>query len=197
MIHREPSVGLVNGLYATTTGTGGLTVIQVLKYPSDKMMELNITGQQGEVMKESVEYAMKIAYSLLSDEMKNMILKDSKNKKNFGLHIHTPDAGTKKDGPSAGTAMTLALYSVLTNTKVNNTIAMTGEIDLCRNVKAIGGVYAKLYGAKASGVKTVLIPRENIDDVEILRNDKISPEDENFKVRFIDTIEDVIRLCII
>ena len=196
-IHATPSVGLVNGLYATTTGTGGLTVIQVLKYPSEKMMELTITGQQGEVMKESVEYAMKIAYSLLSDEMKNNILHDSKNKKNFGLHIHTPDAGTKKDGPSAGAAMTLAIYSVLTNRMVLNTIAMTGEIDLCRNVKAIGGVYAKLYGAKASGVKTVLIPRENIDDMEILRNDKISPEDDKFKVIFVDTIYDIIKHCIV
>jgi len=196
-IHREPSVGLVNGLYATTTGVGGLTVIQVLKYPSDKMMDLTITGQQGEVMKESVEYAMKIAYSLLPDETKNMILKDSKNKKNFGLHIHTPDAGTKKEGPSAGAAMTLAIYSVLTGMKVNNTIALTGEIDLWRNVKAIGGVYAKLYGAKLAGVKTVLIPKENEDDIMILRNENISPEDDEFKVILVDSIDDVIRHCIV
>ena len=196
-VHKNPEVGLVNGLYATTIGIGGLTVIQVMKYPSDKMMELKITGQQGEVMKESVEYAMKIAYSLLSEDMKYKILEDSKNKNNFGLLIHTPDASTKKEGPSAGAAMTLAIYSVLSNMKVNNTVALTGEIDLWKNVKMIGGVGAKLNGAKNAGIKLALIPKENLDDLVILRNEGISPEDDNFKVDTIETIEDVIRLCIV
>jgi ATP-dependent Lon protease len=194
--HSQPEVGLVNGLYATNSGIGGLTAIQVVKYPSEKMMDITITGQQGEVMKESVEYAMKIAYSLLSDEGKEKILEDSKNKKNFGLLIHAPDAGTKKDGPSAGAAITLAIYSVLTNKKIDNTMALTGEIDLWKNIKEIGGVYAKLTGAKKAGVKTVLIPRENLRDLEILREDGSSPEDENFKVITVDTIYDIIDLMI-
>lgn len=195
-IHLLPEVGLVNGLYATTSGIGGLTVIQVMKYPSEKMMEHTITGQQGEVMKESVEYAMKIAYSMLSDEEKSKILEDSRNKNNFGLLIHAPDAATKKDGPSAGAAMTLAIYSVLSNKKINNFVAMTGEIDLWRKVKAIGGVYAKLLGAKNAGVKIALIPRENLDDLEILRQEGTSPEDDTFKVELIDTIKDVVSYCI-
>jgi len=184
-------------MYATTSGVGGLTAIQVMKYPSEKMMELTITGQQGEVMKESVEYAMKIAYSMLPDNVKNKILEDSKNKNHFGLIVHTPDAGTKKDGPSAGVGMTLAIYSVLMNRMVNNTISMTGEIDLWKNVRAIGGVGAKLTGAKNAGVKTALIPKENMEDMIILRNEGSSPEDDNFKVIFIEKIEDVIDLCLI
>jgi len=196
-IHKNPEVGLVNGLYATSSGVGGLTVIQVMKYPSDKMMELKITGQQGEVMKESVEYAMKIAYSLLNQDEQNKILEDSRNKNNFGLLIHTPDAGTKKEGPSAGTAMTLAIYSVLSNKKVDNKIALTGEIDLWKNVKMIGGVSAKLNGAKIAGVKLALIPKENEDDLNILRDEGNSPEDESFVVKLIETIEDVISICII
>ena len=195
MTHKNPEIGLVNGLYATTTGIGGLTPIQVMKYPSDKMLDLTITGQQGDVMKESVAYALRIAYNMLSTEEIQKILDDSMNKKNFGLLIHTPDAATKKDGPSAGAAMTLAIYSVLTGKKINNMIAMTGEIDLCKNVKAIGGVYAKLTGAKAAGVKLALIPKENLDDIIILRNENNSPEDENFKVEFIETLEDVIRIA--
>jgi ATP-dependent Lon protease len=195
-IHSNPEVGLVNGLYATNTGTGGLTVIQVIKYPSDKMLELKMTGQQGEVMKESVEYAMKIAYNLLNEEEKNKILEDSKNKINFGLLIHTPEAGTKKEGPSAGAAMTLAIYSVLTNKKVDNTIALTGEIDLWKNIKMIGGVYAKLIGAKNAGIKLVLLPNENLEDLEILRNENMSPEDDTFKVNFVDTIEDIIEIML-
>jgi ATP-dependent Lon protease len=196
-IHSIPEIGMVNGLYASTSGVGGLTVIQVMKYPSDKMMDLTITGQQGEVMKESVEYAMKIAYNMLTESEKNKIQEDSRNKNNFGLLIHTPDAATKKDGPSAGAAMTLAIYSVLSNKKIDNTIAMTGEIDLWKKIKAIGGVYAKLSGAKNAGVRLALIPKENMDDIEILRNEGISPEDENFKVELIETIQDVIKYCIL
>jgi ATP-dependent Lon protease len=195
--HTEPMIGLVNGLYATSTGVGGLTQIQVMKYPSDKMLDLTITGQQGEVMKESVSYALRIAYNMLTEEEKQKILDDASNKKNFGLLVHTPEAATKKDGPSAGAAMSLAIYSVLSGKKINNTIAMTGEIDLCRNVKIIGGVHAKLYGAKAAGIKLALIPRENLEDLDILRNDNISPEDETFKVELIDTFEDVIKHCIV
>ena len=196
-IHSIPEIGLVNGLYATNTGIGGLTVIQVIKYPSDKMLELKMTGQQGEVMKESVEYAMKIAFNLLTPEEQNKILEDSKNKNNFGLLIHTPDAGTKKEGPSAGAAMTLAIYSVLTNRKVDNTIALTGEIDLWKNIKEIGGLYAKLNGAKNAGIRLALIPRDNMEDLEILRNEMISPEDEIFKVEIVDTIEDIIQLALV
>ena len=195
--HTEPMVGLVNGLYATSSGVGGLTPIQVMKYPSDKMLDLTITGQQGDVMKESVSYALRIAYNMLSDEEKQKIIDDANNKKNFGLLVHTPEAATKKDGPSAGAAMTLAIYSVLTNKKINNNIAMTGEIDLCRNVKIIGGVHAKLSGAKSAGIKLALIPKENLDDLNILRNDNISPEDELFNVEFIETFEDVIKYCIV
>jgi len=195
--HTDPMVGLVNGLYATTSGVGGLTPIQVMKYPSDKMLDLTITGQQGDVMKESVSYALRIAYDMLSDEEKQKIMDDASNKKNFGLLVHTPEAATKKDGPSAGAAMTLAIYSALTNKKINNEIAMTGEIDLCRNVKIIGGVHAKLSGAKSAGIKLALIPKENLEDLNILRNDNISPEDDLFKVELIEKFEDIIKFCII
>ena len=189
----EPSVGLVNGLYATTSGIGGLTVIQVMKYPADKMLELDMTGKQGEVMKESVNYAKKIAFGLLSEEEKQKIIEDGQNKKAFGLHIHTPEAATPKDGPSAGAAMTLAIYSVLTGRKINNKIAMTGEIDLCGRVTAIGGVDAKLNGAKRSGVTKALIPKENEEDLDKLRRDGLSPEDDTFEVVLIDHIDQVLE----
>ena len=196
-IGSKPAVGLVNGLYATTTGVGGLTIIQAMKYPSDKMLELSLTGQQGDVMKESCEYAKRIAYNLLSKEEQEKILKDTTDKKHFGIHIHTPEAATKKDGPSAGAAMTLAIYSVLTGKRVNNKVALTGEIDLCKNVTAIGGVYAKLSGAKKAGIKKALIPKENLEDLKILRNEGNSPEDNNFEVCTIETIEDVLKHCLV
>ncbi len=196
MIHKNPEIGLVNGLYATTTGMGGLTPIQVMKYPSEKMLDLTLTGQQGDVMKESMNYALRIAYNMLTEEEQNKILLDASNKKNFGLLIHTPEAATKKDGPSAGIAITLAIYSVLTGKKIKNNVAMTGEIDLCKNARAIGGVYAKLMGAKAAGITLALIPKENEEDLQILRNENNSPEDDNFKVILIDSIEDAIKNAI-
>ena len=193
----EPCIGIVNGLYATTTGIGGLTMIQIVKYPSDKMLELTLTGKQGEVMKESVEYAKRIAFSLLTVEEQRKLIEDSKDKKSFGLHVHTPEAATPKDGPSAGAAMTLAIYSILSNKKVNNTVALTGEIDLCKNVTAIGGVGAKLNGAKRAGAKKALIPDENLEDLEKLRRDGISPEDDEFQVFTIKHIDEVLKHCII
>lgn len=192
-INKVPEVGLVNGLYATTSGVGGLTVIQAMKYPSEKMLDLTTTGQQGDVMKESVNYAFKIAYSLLDDIERDLILENPK----FGIHIHTPEAATKKDGPSAGAAMTLAIYSLLTGKQVRNDVAMTGEIDLCKNVTAIGGVYAKLMGAKKAGVKLALIPEENMEDLIILRDEGISPEDDTFDVKPISTIYDVIKYALV
>jgi len=193
---KEPSVGLVNGLYATTSGIGGLTVIQVMKYPSNKMLELELTGKQGEVMKESMNYALKIAFSLLTENQQQKIIDDSNEKKNFGLHIHTPEAAVPKDGPSAGAAITLAIYSVLSGQKVDNKVALTGEIDLCKNVTAIGGVHAKLCGAKKAGVTKALIPEENLEDLEILRREGTSPEDDTFEVHTISTIYDVLKHCI-
>lgn len=192
-IGKSPSVGLVNGLYATSTGIGGLTIIQVMRFPSSKMLELNLTGKQGDVMKESVNYALRIAFGLLTKKQQQKIIDDANDKKAFGLHVHTPEAATPKDGPSAGAAMTIAIYSVLTNKKIKNTVAMTGEIDLCRNVTMIGGLYAKLEGAKAAGVKTALVPKDNEDDLLKMRRDGISPECSTFKVVLVSTIEEVMK----
>ena len=93
--------------------------------------------------------------------------------------------------------MTLAIYSILSGRKINNEVALTGDIDLMKNVTAIGGVYAKLNGAKEAGVKKALIPKENLDDLDILRDKGNSPEDENFTVETVETIEDVMRHCLI
>lgn len=195
-IHNEPTVGLVNGLYATTSGIGGLTPIQVVKYPSNKMLDLELTGKAGEVMKESVQYALKIAWILLTKEEQDTILNDANNKKTFGIHIHCPDAATPKDGPSAGAAFTLAIYSLLTNKKINNKICMTGEIDMLGNITAIGGVSAKLLGGKNAGCELALIPEENLEDLEILRKNNSSPEDNNFKVVTIKHIKQVLEYAI-
>jgi len=193
----EPMVGLVNGLYATTSGVGGLTVIQLSRFPSDKMLDIMLTGKPGDMMKESVQYALKVAWGLLTKKLQNKLIKDSHNKKSFGIHIHCPDAATPKDGPSAGAAFTLAIYSLLTEKKINNKICMTGEIDLLGNITAIGGVESKLFGGKKAGCTLGLIPHENWEDFEILKRDGNSPEDDTFQVKSISNIKELIKYAII
>ena len=165
-IHDKPSVGLVSGLYATNSGLGGLTIIQVMKVNSDKKFSLEkLTGNQGDVMKESMSCAMTLAWNIIPENIKNSIYEC---KENWGIHIHCPEGGTPKDGPSAGLAITLGIISRLTNIPIKNTVAMTGEVDLLGNACAIGGLYSKLQGSLIAGVKQVLIPYENKNDLEII-----------------------------
>lgn len=165
-IHDKPCVGIVNGLYATVSGLGGLTLIQVMKINSDKKFSLEkLTGNQGDVMKESMSCAMTLAWNIIPESIKNSIYEC---KENWGIHIHCPEGGTPKDGPSGGLGISLAIVSRLTNISIKNTVAMTGEVDLLGNACAIGGLYSKLAGALNAGVKQVLIPLQNKKDLEII-----------------------------
>jgi ATP-dependent Lon protease len=196
-IHTEPAVGLVNGLYATASGIGGITVIQAIKFPSSKMLEIELTGKAGDVMKESVQYSLKVAWSLLTKEEQDTIIEDSNNKKIFGIHIHCPDGATPKDGPSAGLAFTLAIYSLLTGKKVNNKICMTGEVDLQGESGIIGGLESKLPGGKKAGCTLALIPKDNMEDLERMRREGLSPEDDNFKVLPVTHIKEILLYALV
>jgi endopeptidase La len=165
-MHNEPRVGIVNGLYATTAGLGGLTVIQVMRIYSDKKYSLEkLTGSQGDVMKESMNCAMTLAWNILPENIRKEI---EENKEGFGLHIHCPEGATPKDGPSAGLAITLGIISRLTNISIRNDVAMTGEVDLIGNAHEIGGLYSKLQGAYQCGINKVLIPFDNKKDLDII-----------------------------
>ena len=186
-----PRVGIINGLYATASGGGGLTIIQVLETASKGDMTLELTGLQGETMKESMSCAKTIASSMLSEIQKLKL----KNKDNFGLHIHCPSAGMKKDGPSAGAAITCAILSRICNIPTINTVAMTGEIDLYGNVTAIGGLDCKITGAKRAGVEKILCPKQNEHDYDLFV-EHLKDNDEDISkypcVIFVDTIFDII-----
>jgi endopeptidase La len=166
-IAKKPLVGVVNGLYATQAGTGGLTIIEVMNIPSEKTLSLELTGQQGDVMKESMKCAKTVVWNILPEDLKKNIF-ENYNKSYSGLHIHCPEGGTPKDGPSAGIAICTAIVSKLCNIKIKNDVAMTGEISLREGGKVlkIGGLSAKLLGAKKAGVKTVIIPEDNQEDYE-------------------------------
>lgn len=189
MIHKEPSVGIINGLYASTLGIGGITTIQIMKISSAATsLQLELTGKLGDVMKESTVCAKTVANRLLTKEEKDK-LNDELKTNSFSLHIHCPDGATPKDGPSAGITLTTAIYSMLTNKKIRNDIAMTGEIDLLGNVKAIGGLDCKINGAIMAGVKTVLFPEENLSDYQqIINSNLLNGEIECIPVSSIEQV---------
>ena len=163
-IFPKPQMGLVNGLYATNAGLGGITVIEVLKTPSERAYSLQLTGQQGDVMKESMYCAKTLAWNLIPTSIKKEIKEDWEKNGQWGLHIHCPEGATPKDGPSAGCAITIAIISRMCNINVRNVVAITGEIDLNGNIGQVGGISSKLEGALNAGVEKVFIPKDNEDD---------------------------------
>ena len=190
-ISPKPVVGVINGLYATAGGGGGITIIQVLETPSKGEITLELTGLQGETMKESMSCAKTTSMSLLNEVQKLKL----KSKDGFGLHIHCPAGGTKKDGPSAGAAITCAILSRMLNIPTVNTVAMTGEIDLFGNVTAIGGLDCKITGAHRAGVKKVLCPKDNEHDYNLfIEHLKDNNEDLDLypQIVLVETIFDVI-----
>jgi len=196
-IAKEPQVGLVNGLYATSAGTGGITIIEVMRTPSDTKLSLELTGNQGDVMKESMRCAKTVAWNLLPYDIKKKIKTEWDEVGSFGLHIHCPDAAMPKDGPSAGIAITSAILSRLCNVKIRNTVAMTGEIDLNGKVHAIGGLDSKLDGAKRAGATKVLVPSENEDDykriINTMSDDERNTYTDNFEIKIVSHYKDVVN----
>ena len=126
-------------------------------FQTDLKRDLLITGQLGDVMKESVQIALTLVKSLYP--------KESKVFEDHDLHIHVPEGAVPKDGPSAGITLTTALASLITGKAVDTDYAMTGEVSRRGVVMPIGGVPEKLMAAQRAGVKRVLIPEENTDDL--------------------------------
>ena len=159
IIERKNFVGVVNGLAYTEVG-GDILMIEAVKLPEGKG-EIKFTGDLGNVMKESIQ----IAFSLVKSKAKDFGIDPSIFKKH-DIHIHVPDGATPKDGPSAGITMVTAIVSLLTNMPVSKYLAMTGEISLRGAVLPIGGLREKLTSAVRSGVREVILPKDNEKDLE-------------------------------
>jgi endopeptidase La len=191
-IHIESLVGVVNGLYATDGGKGGVLPIQIFNnYTSsdDSKFMLRLTGSQRRVMRESVMSAFTTAMHQIKEKVRLNFL----TKHPHGFHIHTPSGATPKDGPSAGAAFTTAFISRILNKKIRNDVAMTGEIELTGKITKIGGLAYKLNGAKRAGVKLALVPKENEEDIETIKKDYKDLIDDNFEVVLVDNIKDVLE----
>ena len=178
----QNQVGQVVGLAWTEVG-GDLLTIEAAIMPGKGV--ITRTGSLGDVMKESVEAARTVVRS----RARILGIKDEAFEKR-DIHIHVPDGATPKDGPSAGAAMTTAFVSALTGIPVRGDVAMTGEITLRGEVTAIGGLKEKLLAALRGGIKTVLIPEENVKDLQEIP-DNVKSGLEIVPVKWIDKVLEV------
>jgi ATP-dependent Lon protease len=166
-VNSEPKIGIINGLWANSYGNSGIIHIESSFFHSSNFLELKLTGLQGDIMKESMAVAKTLACSLLSTAEMIAITKELEESKMQGIHIHVPEGATPKDGPSAGAAITLVLYSLLSKKKIKNNIAITGEICLQGNISAIGGLDLKILGGLRAGVTTFYYPKANAKDFKL------------------------------
>jgi ATP-dependent Lon protease len=179
---QQNQVGQVVGLAWTEVG-GDLLTIEAATMPGKGV--ITRTGSLGDVMKESVETARTVVRS----RARALGITDEAFEKK-DVHIHVPDGATPKDGPSAGAAMTTAFVSALTGIPVRGDVAMTGEITLRGEVTAIGGLKEKLLAALRGGIKTVLIPEENVKDLQEIP-DNVKSGLEIVPVRWIDKVLEI------
>ena len=151
----EKKPGVVTGLAWTAAGGDILFIETLLTKGSGK---IQVTGQLGDVMKESVQIAISLVKSMFPDKAEIFEKND--------LHIHVPEGAVPKDGPSAGITLTTALSSLITDQAVSAKVAMTGEVTLRGVVTPIGGLPEKLMAAVRAGIETVFIPKDNEDDLK-------------------------------
>jgi len=178
LAERTAVPGVATGLAWTPVG-GDILFIEAAKVPGKG--RLTLTGQLGEVMKESAQAALTLARTTLGEAFDNV-----------DLHVHVPAGATPKDGPSAGVAMFLAIASLLMDVPVRSDVAMTGEISLRGLVLPIGGVKEKTLAALRAGIKTVMLPKRNEKDLEDV------PAEARTKLEFVflERVEDAIRTAI-
>ena len=203
LVDAKPQVGIVSGLAWTAVG-GDVLTIEAIKIKGKGTLQL--TGSLGDVMKESVRIAHSVV-KILIDQKKLSIdtsvipktLKERDEKlmvdpsevyKRYDLHIHVPEGATPKDGPSAGIAMVSAIASILSNRKIDNRVAMTGEVTLTGKVLPIGGLKEKLIAAYKAGVTRALIPMKNYE-----RDLKDIPSEvkDNIKIIGVSTVDEVLK----
>src|SRR5690348_4790500 len=180
-----PEVGVVTGLAWTSTG-GDIMLIEALKMPGTG--RLTVTGQLGDVMRESVD----AAYSYVRSRAGSLGIEDSVFREN-DLHIHLPAGAIPKDGPSAGITLSLAIASALSGRAVRRDVAMTGEVTLRGKVLEIGGVKEKVLAAYRAGLREVIMPKANEKDLREVP-DEVR---KNMSFTFVDRMDEVLRLALL
>ena len=190
-------IGFVNGMYATTLGNGGTLPIHAQFFPSDKFLDLKLTGLQQEVMRESMHVALTVAWNLTDYKNQKNIREKYDNDHKCGINIHTGDGSVQKDGPSAGCAITCAIYSLLNDIPIKAEFGITGEIQMSGEVTAIGGLSNKILGSIKSSVKSFIYPKENQRDFDdFMKKYKDSAIFENISFYPIEHVNEALALLL-
>jgi ATP-dependent Lon protease len=193
-IHSESKVGVINALWANQMKQGGVLPLQISYLPSSKFLDLKLTGSLGDVMKESISVSLTNAWNLTSLE-RQIELQEKYSKQ--GLHIHCPSISTPKDGPSATTAFTIAIYSLLNDRKIKNYFGITGETSFDYVLTQIGGLEEKIIHSIPAGIKEFIFPKENLSDFNrMMEKYKGNEILEGIKFHAIERIEDVLSLIL-
>src|SRR5213593_1818823 len=182
---QEPEIGAVTGLAWTSTG-GDLMVIEALRMPGSGRM--TVTGQLGDVMRESVD----AAYSYVRSRASQLGIED-KEFKEIDLHIHLPAGAIPKDGPSAGITLTLAIASVMSGRPVRRDVALTGEVTLRGKVLEIGGVKEKVLAAYRAGIRQIILPKSNEKDLR----DVPAEVRVHMVFTFVERMDEVLHLALL
>ena len=181
----EDSKGQVNGLAWTSVGGELLKIEAAVITGKGRIIK---TGSLGDVMQESIQAALTVT--------KNIALSEKTEKDFFekhDIHIHVPEGATPKDGPSAGITMCVAITSVVLDKSIKSNLAMTGEITLAGKVLKIGGLKEKLIAAKRSGITNVIIPKENVGDLEEIESNVL----KNLNIKPVENIDEVLKEALI
>jgi len=202
VINDKPLIGIINGLYATPIGNCGIIPIQIFNNFSYNSQQnyIKITGNQGDIMKESIHCSLTVAIEYLKknedkyiQNIDNYLLSNFKN----GFHVHIPYTSIPKNGPSAGCAFVIAFISRILNLPIKNDIAITGEISLIGKSYKIGNLNYKLIGAKKSNIKNVYVPKDNYNDYEAIIEKDPTLIDDNFNIYFFENIDEIIDSVLI
>jgi ATP-dependent Lon protease len=197
-IGQTSCVARINGMYATTLGTGGTLPIQAKFFPCSTFLELKLTGLQQEVMRESMHLSLTVAWNLTSLEKQIELRQKYDNKQNCcGINIHTGDGAVSKDGPSAGCAITCVLYSLFNQIPIKPEFGVTGEILIDNTIGAIGGLSHKILGSLKSNVTSFVFPKDNQKEFDEFM-EKYKETDLLKGIQFypVSTVEEVLNLLL-
>jgi ATP-dependent Lon protease len=199
-IHDESKVGVINALWANELSQGGVLPLQVSFIPSNKFLDLTLTGSLGDVMKESISVSLTTAWNLLTPLKQKELIEKYNNKNTneiYGLHVNCPSISTKKDGPSATTAFTVAIYSLFNNIKIKNHFGITGETSFDYCLTEIGGLREKIIHSIPAGITEFIYPQENQRDfAKIMEKYKDTELIKGIKFHSLSTIQEVLELIL-
>lgn len=182
---KNAEIGVVSGLSYSSVG-GGVLSIEVNKVVGDGKVIL--TGRLGDVMKESAKAALSAVIGIAQDYGINQ-----EEFRKYDIHVHVPEGAVKKDGPSAGSALATAIFSAFSNRKIDNNLAMTGEITIRGNVLAIGGLKEKLFACVRAGIQKVIVPAQNKDDILELPKEIT----DNLNIVYVNSLKEVLNQALL